>query len=53
MHIPLPMARRQHKRDTAVNRANVPVPKPWLTILLGGEVKQFAASERVLVEAAA
>jgi uncharacterized protein len=52
VHIPLPMARRQHKRDTAVNRANVPVPKPWFTILLGGEVKQFAASERVLVEAA-
>ena len=30
--------------------AVVPVPKPWFTILLGGEVKQFAACERRLVE---
>ena len=28
------------------------MPKPWFTILLGGEVKQFATSRRVLIEAA-
>ena len=53
VHIPLPMARQQERKpDAAASRANVPVPKPWFAILLGGEVKQFASSERVLVEAA-
>ena len=52
VHMPLPMARQQRERDAAATRAHVPVPKPWFTILLGGEVKQFASSERVLVEAA-
>ena len=54
--LPLPLARRRphhdspyaHGTDAASNI--VPVPKPWFTILLGGEVKQFAASRRALLE---
>ena len=51
--LPLPRPRRvrvAHANDNA--RPVVPVPKPWFTILLGGEVKQFAASKRRLVKAA-
>ncbi|HEU4825630.1 MAG TPA: ELM1/GtrOC1 family putative glycosyltransferase [Dongiaceae bacterium] len=54
----LPMARRRHMagrsgtEGASPNGASVPVPKPWFTILLGGKVKQFAASEQRLIEAA-
>ena len=30
----------------------VPVPRPWFTILIGGEVKEFVTSEHELVKAA-
>jgi mitochondrial fission protein ELM1 len=55
VNLPLPMTRRRHgddERNARARDAVVPVPKPWFTILLGGEVKQFAACERRLVEAA-
>ena len=50
----LPLTRRRSlaASDVAARGASVPVPKPWFTILLGGEVKQFAASQRVLIESA-
>lgn len=56
--LPLPLARRRpHHDDPGAHQTNahsniVPVPKPWFTILLGGEVKQFAATRRTLSEAA-
>jgi mitochondrial fission protein ELM1 len=52
----LPMARRRRDggeaKDASAHGAHIPVPKPWFTILLGGEVKQFAASELRLIEVA-
>lgn len=54
--LPLPLARRRPHHDRLYARGPdvhsnvVPVPKPWFTILLGGEVKQFAASRRALLE---
>ena len=55
--LPLPLARRRAANDDhAVAGAGpsniVPVPKPWFTILLGGETKQFAVSESVLADVA-
>jgi mitochondrial fission protein ELM1 len=55
--LPLPLARRRaanddHTPDGAGRSNIVPVPKPWFTILLGGETKQFAASEDVLADVA-
>lgn len=56
--LPLPLARRRPNdadRDPQRNgqRSNmIPVPKPWFTILLGGEIKQFAASAHSLSQAA-
>jgi mitochondrial fission protein ELM1 len=52
VHLPLPPSRsRQPAR--AARRANiggnmVPVPKPWFTILLGGEVKEYVISPAAL-----
>jgi uncharacterized protein len=53
MRLPLPLARR--RQDSAPSRGNaaaggnmVPVPKPWFTILLGGEVKEFVVSKEEL-----
>ncbi|HEV8392301.1 MAG TPA: ELM1/GtrOC1 family putative glycosyltransferase [Dongiaceae bacterium] len=53
----LPMVRRRSANDDHVlagaRRSNiVPVPKPWFTILLGGDTTQFEASESVLMEVA-
>lgn len=49
VRLPLPLARR--RQDNAPSRGNtaaggnmVPVAKPWFTILLGGEVKEFVVS---------
>lgn len=49
VHLPLPLPRR--RQDNAPSRGNaaaggnmVPVAKPWFTILLGGEVKEFVVS---------
>jgi mitochondrial fission protein ELM1 len=61
INLSLPLARRRAANDDHVpagaRRSNVrsnivPVPKPWFTILLGGETKQFAACESVLVDVA-
>ena len=57
INLSLPMARRRAANDdhppAGARRSNiVPVPKPWFTLLLGGEVKQFAASEQALMGAA-
>jgi hypothetical protein len=56
VRLPLPMARRRDGCSTidgASARSNiVPVPKPWFTLLLGGDVKQFEACERTLMDAA-
>ncbi len=57
INLTLPMARRRAANDdhppAGARRSNiVPVPKPWFTILLGGEVKQFTASEQALMDAA-
>ena len=55
--LPLPLARWRAANDdrapTGSGRSNiVPVPKPWFTILLGGETKQFAVNENALADAA-
>jgi mitochondrial fission protein ELM1 len=47
VHLPLPMARRRPVSDLVKNY-DVTVPKPWFTILLGGEVKQFVTSRAAL-----
>lgn len=54
LRLPLPMVRRRHPSDArgARRSAAVPAPKPWFTMLLGGEVTQFAASGRALAAAA-
>lgn len=57
INLPLPLSRPRRRPDDRsadpATRSNIiPVPKPWFTILLGGEVKQFAADERELVEVA-
>jgi mitochondrial fission protein ELM1 len=53
VRLPLPLARR--RQDNAPSRGNaaagsnmVPVTKPWFTILLGGEVKEFVVSPQEL-----
>jgi mitochondrial fission protein ELM1 len=53
VRLPLPLARR--RQDNAPSRGNVaagsnmvPVAKPWFTILLGGEVKEFVVSPQEL-----
>ena len=53
VHLPLPLVRRRQdnrpSRDNAATGGNmVPVPKPWFTILLGGEVKEFVVSAEEL-----
>lgn len=54
----LPLARRRpvrHARNAAERNARnavVSAPKPWFTILLGGEVKDFETSESTLKEIA-
>jgi mitochondrial fission protein ELM1 len=44
----LPLTRPRASARNAV----VPLPKPWFTILLGGEVKEFDTAESTLKEAA-
>lgn len=46
MRVALPLMR--YRRVHTTTRAFVPVPKPWFTILLGGDVTQFAISTRAL-----
>jgi mitochondrial fission protein ELM1 len=46
----LPLARRRLVRTG--RNAVVPAPKPWFTILLGGEVTEFESSENTLKEVA-
>jgi mitochondrial fission protein ELM1 len=53
VRLPLPLARRRQDnalaRDHAAAGGNmVPVAKPWFTILLGGEVKEFVVSPQEL-----
>ena len=49
VRLPLPLARcRQDEtpsRGAALGGNMVPAPKPWFSILLGGEVKEFAVSK--------
>jgi uncharacterized protein len=49
VRLPLPLARRRHDNTPSRGHATaggnmVPAPKPWFTILLGGEVKEFVVS---------
>jgi len=46
----LPLVRPRHLRHAG--DAVVPAPKPWFTILLGGEVKDFDTAESTLKELA-
>jgi mitochondrial fission protein ELM1 len=46
----LPLARQRRQRNAP--NAIVSAPKPWFTILLGGEVKEFDTAARTLKEAA-
>jgi uncharacterized protein len=46
----LPVARQRRQRNAP--NAIVPVPKPWFTILLGGEVTEFDTAESTLKEVA-
>ena len=48
LRLPLTRPRAAEPRRKAV----VPLPKPWFTILLGGEVKEFDTAESTLKEAA-
>lgn len=53
INLPIPPVRRRGQTRRAVsNSLIVPVPRPWFTILLGGEIKQFAASKRALAQVA-
>jgi len=42
---------RALKRSTTIDHL-IPVPRPWFSILLGGEVKEFKTSEQALIEVA-
>jgi uncharacterized protein len=44
----LPMSRRRPVLNDLARNYDITAPKPWFTILLGGEVKQFAASKVTL-----
>ena len=46
----LPLARQGRQRNAP--NAILPAPKPWFTILLGGEVKEFDTAESTLKEVA-
>ena len=46
----LPLARQRRARNAS--NAAIPAPKPWFTILLGGEVKEFDTAESTLKEVA-
>lgn len=46
----LPLARQRRQRNAP--NSVVPAPKPWFTILLGGEVKEFDTAESTLKEVA-
>ncbi|MBA4096828.1 MAG: hypothetical protein C0484_08690 [Rhodospirillum sp.] len=48
LRLPLARPRRMRNASSAV----VPAPKPWFTILLGGEVKEFDTAESTLKEVA-
>ncbi len=53
VRLPLPLVRRMQDNTPSRGHAGagsnmVPVPKPWFTILLGGEVKEFVVSPREL-----
>jgi len=53
LRLPLPLARRRQDESAARRGATiggniVPVPKPWFTILLGGDVKEFVVSKEEL-----
>lgn len=53
IRLPLPLARRRDANRTAgtdviIGSNIVPVAKPWFTILLGGEVKEFTVSPEEL-----
>lgn len=53
VRLPLPLARRRLDNQpthggAALGGNMVPVPKPWFTILLGGETKEFVVSAEAL-----
>ena len=52
VNLSLPMLRRRAPLGATMTTPALSVPKPWFTILLGGEVKQFAASEQALMQVA-
>ncbi len=53
INLPMPPVRRRGQTRHAVsNSLIVPVPRPWFTILLGGEIKQFTASKHALAQVA-
>jgi hypothetical protein len=53
INLPMPPVRRRGQTKHAVsNSPIVSVPRPWFTMLLGGEIKQFAASKRALTQVA-
>jgi mitochondrial fission protein ELM1 len=52
VNLSLPMARRRAPLGATMPAPALSVPKPWFTILLGGEVKQFAVSEQALMQVA-
>lgn len=57
IHLPLPPARfrrpaRHTQGSAAIGGNMVPVPKPWFTILLGGEVKEYVTSPEALARTA-
>jgi mitochondrial fission protein ELM1 len=52
IHLPISMARVRTEICPEATSALVMAPKPWFTLLLGGPVKQFVASESVLKEVA-
>jgi uncharacterized protein len=52
IHIPISMARTKIEIATGIAAGLAEAPKPWFTLLLGGRVKQFVASEAILRQAA-
>jgi hypothetical protein len=52
VNLSLPMARQRAPLGAIMPAPALSVPKPWFTIFLGGEVKQFAASEQALMQVA-
>jgi hypothetical protein len=52
--ISLPICPARSRKDAAAGNVVdfIPAPKPWFTILLGGEVKQFVGGETALMKTA-